>query len=555
MQLLLCLVCIPLWAGIRVNGLKPSYDSVWNMYLYALPERCFQGDSCRLTIKLDSVQPNTVYLVDAEVVKGDSLTLNLTPAKVMTGYRLLSVTADTLLIDRLMFTSLPIVQLEGDFGYDYLQGRFGLQDADSLTAGRLLAKIKWRGGSTNTEGRHKRNYHVKFLADTLGGEQEVNFPGFRSSDSWILDAAQVDLSRIRNRTCTDLWNDFARKPYYAAKEPEARSGARGRFVELFLNHRYMGVYSLGEAIDRKQLKLKKYKQQEIRGQLWKTKSWTSDVTMHSVPDYDDEQESMGGYETKYPKLDKAFPTDYSVIHDAIRLVAESNDSVFEARVGDCFDLPVLTDYYVFLQTVYAIDNCGKNMYWACYDKTVSPKLTPAVWDLDATIGGNVDCSEIRTEPLAPCNDFMDRFGYLNLLRRLYQGNLCGFRDAVKERFWQLREGPLHTDSLVARFMGNIEKLQLCGAAGREERRWSGDSDICYRELCLHDEAAYMADWIKRHMQFLDEEVFNRNASAVHSVKRDAAHRDKVFDLFGRPVDTTRMSPGLYIRNGRLYRKK
>ena len=184
----MCLVCIPLWAGIRVNGLRPAYDSLWNMYLYALPEGCFHGDSCRLTITIDSVQPNTVYFVDAEVIRGDSLTLDIIPAKAMTGCRILSVSADTLLIDRLMFTSLPIVQLEGEFGYDYMQGRFGLQAADSLTAGRLLAKIKWRGGSTNGEGRHKRNYHVKFLADTLGGEQEVNFMGFRSSDSWILDA-------------------------------------------------------------------------------------------------------------------------------------------------------------------------------------------------------------------------------------------------------------------------------------------------------------------------------------------------------------------------------
>ena len=542
-------------AGIRVNGLRPAYDSVWNMYLYALPQQCFQGDSCCLTITIDSVRPNTAYLVDAEVVRGDTVSLMLTSAKARKGFRILSVSADTLLVDRLMFTGLPVVQLEGDFGYDYQQGRFGLQDADSLTAGRLLAKIKWRGGSTNIEGRHKRNYHVKFLADTLGGEQEVNFLGLRSSDSWILDAAQVDLSRIRNRTCTDLWNDFARKPYYSAKEPEARSGARGRFVELFLNNRYMGVYSLGEAIDRKQLKLKKYKHEEIRGQLWKTKSWTPDVTMHGVPEYDNEQDCMGGYETKYPKLDKAFPTDYSVMYNAIRLVAESSDRDFEVHVGDYFDLPVLIDYYVFLQTVYAIDNSGKNMYWACYDKTVSPKLTLAVWDLDATIGGNVNCNEIRTESLDPGNDFMDRFGYLNLIRRLYQDNQCGFRDAAKERYRQLRQECQHTDSLVARFMNNMEMLQSCGAARREERRWSGDSDICFRELCLHDEAAYMADWIKRHMQFLDEDVFGQSASAVHSVKRDAAHRNMVFDLFGRQVDTARMSPGLYIRNGRMYRKK
>lgn len=52
-----------------------------------------------------------------------------------------------------------------------------------------------------------------------------------------------------------------------------QSGVRGQVVEVYLNDEYMGIYSLTECMDRKQLKLKKYNKEtgEIRGGLWKGK--------------------------------------------------------------------------------------------------------------------------------------------------------------------------------------------------------------------------------------------------------------------------------------------
>ena len=54
------------------------------------------------------------------------------------------------------------------------------------------AKIKWRGGSTNTEGKHKRNYKIKF-------KEKQQFFGLKADKNWILDAGQQDLFRLRNR--------------------------------------------------------------------------------------------------------------------------------------------------------------------------------------------------------------------------------------------------------------------------------------------------------------------------------------------------------------------
>ena len=93
----------------------------------------------------------------------------------------------------------------------------------------------------------------------------------------------VDPACMRNRVATDIWNDFSTAPYYKDREKKVRTGTRGRFVEVFLNGRYYGIYCMTEKMDRKQLKLKKFKSaaestsgsDEVHGLLYKSSQWSS----------------------------------------------------------------------------------------------------------------------------------------------------------------------------------------------------------------------------------------------------------------------------------------
>ena len=78
----------------------------------------------------------------------------------------------------------------------------------------------------------------------------------REDQSWILDAMWLDCSKMRNRVCFDLWNDF-NTLYYSNTEPEAVNATHGYPVEMILDGAYHGLYILSDRIDRKQLKLKK----------------------------------------------------------------------------------------------------------------------------------------------------------------------------------------------------------------------------------------------------------------------------------------------------------
>jgi hypothetical protein len=84
----------------------------------------------------------------------------------------------------------------------------------------------------------------------------------------VLDALYNEPLRVNAYVAHKLWLDL-HTPYYTDREPEARAGADVRYVEVFEDGRYRGVYLQSEQVDRKQLKLKKTKDGEVRGELYK----------------------------------------------------------------------------------------------------------------------------------------------------------------------------------------------------------------------------------------------------------------------------------------------
>lgn len=436
--------------------------------------------------------------------------------------------------------TLPVIRLAGQFSNDYQAGTVSLYLPDGTSQELMEATIKWRGGTTNTENTHKRNYTIKFSEDQ-------QFFGLRKDNKWLLDAGNADVFRLRNKIATDLWNDMAHKPYYATQEPKALSGVRGQVVEVYLNDEYMGIYSFTECMDRKQLKLKKYNKEtgEIRGGLWKAVGW-GNAMMWDCEAYDNHSETWGEFEVKYPELDDVPETDYSTLYNAIDFVAHSSDADFISHAGDYFDMPVVIDYYIFLYVLNAFDNRGKNMYWAVYDKTQDKKLTIAVWDLDGSAGQRWIDQWIPYSS-SPDYPFADN---INLYYRLRQLNADAFNEKFLARYQQLRATCLSTDSLVKRYQDYDELLKNTGAAQREEERWSGDSDVRGDEISFQKETAYITDWITRHMQYLDDNVFTTTTNISYpSVSR---HHTGFYNLNGQRINTPQK--GIYIWKGKKIKR-
>ena len=572
----------PLAKGLKdlcIGGSSVAYVESLGLYLGTITEQGF-GNNLTATINYEKREGWGNLTINGTAV-APGATYQFTQIKAGKTYKLaVSKTNGTAREEQnITFTALPVVKLYGTFNDTYSDGYIQVIEPGTDTPAELLnMKAKWRGGITNSNGKHKRNYHVKLL-DADGQKLEKKFFGLRNDNSWILESCQVDMSRIRNRVLTDLWNDFSTPPYYIDKEKKALTGSRGQFVELILNGEYRGIYCMTENIDRKQMKLKKYDEttQTVHGQLWKSKDWTYATMMGTSPDggywpkyelsnTNGYNEMWDQYNVKYPALEDVSPTDWSTLYNAVDFVCYFSDANFKNQVPEYFDMPLVTDYYILMETILATDNHGKNMFFAVYDKQTDKKITFGVWDMDATSGQRWSDQYYHWNGMQPEQDYaqyisIQEHGDYNLFKRLRDTNPDDFNMKVRQRYRDLRNSYLATESILQRFRTYLQRFKLCGAAQREYDRWNGDTDINRLNLNFDDEMVYLTDWFTRRMNYLDKtrfDIASLPATGISTVQVTKPATVKgVYTLDGRHIsdDTStqglrQLPTGIYIVDGR-----
>ena len=535
------------YAQFKINGKSVVYDKLSNSYMTSIPEEMFGKDyAAIITLDTDSAWNN--LSIENTKIENSFVFKEIEGNK---EYTLKAKKGQEDINTKITFTFLPIINLKGTFDYNYSNGKLSLLTPEETEPTTTLLKAKWRGGSTNTVDKHKRNYKIKTLNEK-GKKQEISLLGMREDNNWILDAGQVDLFRLRNRIATEIWNEFASKPYYALKEPKAKSGVAGKVVEVILNNEYRGIYSLTEAMDRKELKLKKYDDinQEFHGLLWKVSSWDKAQFQDITEDYDNTKETWHAFETKYPDFEDVNPTDYSPLYNAINFVVNSNDETFKKEIAEYFDIPVLIDYQIFLEVFKPIDNCGKNMYWGIYDVARDKKLTLAIWDLDASVGQDWHCSApLHPDYVSPDTELGIKEAF-NLYTRLSTLNVDNYNQKVSDRYHELRKTYFSEENLISKYQGYYNMLVKSGAANREETKWSKDSDIGGYPLNFKEEIEYIKNWITKRLNYLDTTQFplSTHISEIH--QEENTIQKPIYNILGQKVGVSYQ--GLKIKNGKKF---
>ena len=486
---------------LNIGGHRAPLDTLNNIWLCSVPQSMF-GQDFTATVNFGD-ELGFLFINDTAVNSGDEVTF-----EAIEGGKEYPVTVqlgDSLYSGAITFTWLPIVELFGDFNNTYSYTEIYISEPDSVNAEPMKAKIKTRGIATNLPGKHKRNYRIKFINED-STKMNRRFFGLRNDNNWILDAGQMDFLRVRNRVSTDLWLDMARRPWYSDTLPNARNGSRGQMVEVMLNGEYRGIYNMCEPIDRKQLKLKRYdaETRTIHGDMWMAYTWTRTVNM-IVPAQRKSAMVWDGFELKYPDYSEVHRNDWTPLENAVWF-ANRNDQdkkTLMDSVGYYFDVPVMQDYFIFIAALQALDNECKNIYYACYDITDNTRLTMAPWDLDICLGQNYSPAVNLPNMVRP-----DRpLDWIYHIPMHHLWEVPAYHNEVVARYKELREGVLSTDNMVNRYRSAIENLENCGAAAREESRWSEDSDLAGKTLDLSAEMDYVENWIRQRMTYLDENVF------------------------------------------------
>lgn len=383
-------------------------------------------------------------------------------------------------------STIPIVKLQySALSKDtFSSGNFAfINDSDTLS---LPIEIRHRG-ATSTHYQ-KKSYAVK-LYDENGQKKDTSLFGMRSDNYWILEAMAIDKARMRNRVAMDLWLDFSAKPYYQASEPKVCNGYNGKFVEVYVNEAYQGIYCLMERVDRKQLKLKKAKNNTINGVLYKSVSWNGSFFGDLTP-YDNTSSTWMRYEYEYPDVEDSLIT-WSPLYDAMDFVNTASVENFINEASLRFDIPVFLDYYLFTALLSARDNRGKNLYLSYYNIHQDSKLLVTPWDIDHSFGRMYNSNEE-----APDTEF-------SFNARLYQrleNDMPEYYSELLARYASLRQNIFSLDSLRQRFTDYFNLFALTQAAERETERWNGIDNIA---LDFSYEEAYINSWLEQRLVYTD----------------------------------------------------
>lgn len=476
----------------------------------------------------EGVQWITIGNSDKKIYSGDNVTFtDMTPGAKITIHSHNKATEKTG-ENTLMITCLPIVtiytsaEIVNDPKVDCNIAIFDPEartDAEekNLVYFESKAGIEFRGAGALRYP--KKAYNFK-LYDSAGNKREAELLNIRNDNSWILDAMYLDMARMRNRVCFDLWNTF-NKPYYVDEKPKAMSGTRGHYVEVFINDKYMGFFILSDRIDRKQ-----YQIEPQGGFIYKAKGWTQACYLqgYTAPSNDDYYWSSAEIEQDYPDADDGQTPNFNHMASFIDFVSKSSKADFSAQFADRIAESSVIDTFIFLNLTLGYDNAGRNTFWIFRNVNESPKVMHGLWDLDGTLGR--DWNRVYTSAsngwFWGSSNNPSGNNYFKLFKRIMDGDVEGLQQKIYNRWVELKDNQLKPENFDA-LVDYYSELQIAsGARDREVRRWRDEETydaahgtngwIHYSGNYgnVESEVQYMKKWYRDRMTKLDQMISTYN---------------------------------------------
>lgn len=413
----------------------------------------------------------------------------------------------------LYFTQLPIISIscKGNIADEpRILAQFKMIENNGNSTSSNIG-IEYRGATA--QSYPKKSYRIEFWSDTIGDDtQDIELLEMRKDDDWNLQAMYNEPLRVRSKSNFELWQ-IIDTLHYLADEPKAINGVRQKYVEIFLNDKYNGVYALSERVDRKQLKLEKFKANEINGELYKGVGWGAS-TYKNVPYVNKRSDLWGGFELKYPDD----TISWSYIHDFVNFVVNSDSSQFYSHYQNLFNIDNAINYFIFLNLIRAIDNTGKNIFVAKYQQGMPYFYVP--WDLDGTLGISWNGTQDNTTNTMLSNGFYDRLSA--------DDTPDGFVDQLQKRWNKLKESTITPEYILYLLTENYTYLKYNGVYERETQRWQECDYLDSTNL------AYTSTWLRSRISYLDS--FITTQEIITDLKDNSSHEITI-TIFPNPTES------------------
>lgn len=333
--------------------------------------------------------------------------------------------------------------------------------------------VKYRGASSLYYP--KNSYTLSFAPDH---EFEDPATGFAARRRVVLTSLFDDNSYVRQKFCFDVSN---------ALDP-SRQQVQTRFVVVYINGAYEGLYVLGDHIDsewwqdngyRDGADVNIYKAVDHAANFYTTYGGRAKSSLHQ------------GYDKKHGD-----PGDWSDIDDLVDWVSNSSDTEFHDHLDEHLALDEFMDWWILVRFTEADDSAGKNAY--LYDDPVAPRFHYAPWDFNHSFG---QTWQTDRESSTTNEDFA---GNNNVFNRIMEDD--DLAAAMYARYRGDLDTVLSADTLSGVLDGYYGEIDP--SARRDWDKWS-DQYYSYGGWSWRDnftdydgEVVYLRTWVEERVRFM-----------------------------------------------------
>ena len=361
------------------------------------------------------------------------------------------------------------------------------------TANKVLcAGLKLRGASSYNFD--KNQYRMKFYRDEAGKAMDYGLLGMGADSEWVLNGPYLDHSLLRNYLMYTLSREIM------DWAPDCR------FLELFVDGRYQGVYLATEpvTVGPNRLALSEY------GLLSGATPYLvardrKGTQIHAIDTYGTVHGLAGN------EIGIRYPSRYDLTEEQKVWIQEDVSRFEQALYSDYFDDPA-RGYERFIDVDSFADYLILNEFSMNYDafnlstyvyKELNGKMKLAVWDFNNTFN-NYQFFTMETDEFSNAENYW--------VERMLQDR--NFVDRVVERYWELRENEL-SDAHIKQLL-YAGRDYLGPAIDRNFQRWNytlhtnmlaGDGDGIQRDPESYEEAFNrLRRTIIQRVDFLDHHL-------------------------------------------------
>ena len=356
------------------------------------------------------------------------------------------------------------------------------------------ATIKYRGASSYSKF-DKKQYRIKFYKNKKDSAKEVSLAGMGANSEWVLNGPYLDKTLIRNKLVYDLARELN------GWAPDTR------FVELFVDGEYQGVYLAVEPVTNGESRLRLAEFGLLSGET------AYIVNRDRIDTGSEEIDTWGktnGYTynalyIRYPSKNKITEKQKEYIQKDISEFEQAlyGKNFSDKRIGyqAYIDMDNWVDYFIINE--FAMNYDAGNLSTYLY-KELDGKLQLAVWDFNNGFD-NYQWFRTETDVLHTVEN--------SWFERLWQDET--FRERVCERYVQLRKTTLSDEHIAEKIASYQEELgeavdrnfKVWGYSFKENLLVGTSKEGTSRDIGSYEEAMkQLTDTIRERLAYLDKEL-------------------------------------------------